>query len=105
MPKKQAGRPATDQQGILQRLNISFEKLHGYIFSFHVNAIPRRCPLKSSLRNNQRCLEKCEESGFEGKANLADQMATNRVGELVLKAPVPKHESEPKGNKGGPEDG
>jgi len=62
------------------------------VLSFRVDAAPRRCPLKTSHNNQQMLLEKCEESGFEGQANRANQMAKGRVGKFVRK-PLPQEKN------------
>ena len=48
-------------------------------------SLPRKWPLKTSRRNHQRRLGKCEESGFDGQANWANQMATTGLGNLLSK--------------------
>jgi len=50
-------------------VKISFEKLRVRIFSFHVDVLLRRSLLKTSPRNQQRLLEKWEDSDFEEQAH------------------------------------
>jgi len=48
--------------------DFSLKELWAIFFSFHVNALPKRTPLKTSLHNQQVFLEKWEDSDFEEKA-------------------------------------
>ncbi|MGZ4857422.1 MAG: hypothetical protein ACXVZU_03540 [Methanobacteriaceae archaeon] len=41
--------------------------------------------MKTSRRNHQRRFGKCKDSGFEGQANRANQMATTALGNLLSK--------------------
>jgi hypothetical protein len=53
-------------------VKISFEKLRAIVFSFHVDALLRRSPLKTSPHNQQMLLGKWEDPDFEKQAHWAN---------------------------------
>jgi hypothetical protein len=45
----------------------------------------RRCPLKTSLRNQQKLLGKWQESDFDDQTHWANLLAKNGTGEVIRK--------------------
>jgi hypothetical protein len=64
-------------------VKISFKKSWPIFFSFYVDTLLRRSPLKTSLHNQQMFLEKWEDSDFEEKLLGQIKWPKARLGNLL----------------------